>query len=241
MRSINKNLFTLIEILVVRGIIAILASMLLPALNKARDSAKKALCQNNLKQIGSCFRLYADENEGNFPVIQWGNGNMIYDINSSDLLTGIRPSLLCPAQTGLKDNYPYYDATRSGSSYRFALGYGNRTPPATNWYGWACQSRRWPPESYPNGDYGTPVPNIKFLGRTGDSPSQQAACEDPFSDTGMWLAYGAQWYSVDHRDSRKNNHKNGSNVLFADNHLEWRAKNAFVRKIRLYNTEYIRW
>ena len=64
----DKKGFTLLESLVVVGIIAVLAAILLPALSAARRNARRHLCFNNLRQIGLAFQMYADDWYHSYPV-----------------------------------------------------------------------------------------------------------------------------------------------------------------------------
>lgn len=77
-----RKAFTLVELLVVIGIIAVLISVLLPALNKARDAATGIQCLSNMRQIGLAVHMYASENDGWLPNASGtggGNGFKYYD------------------------------------------------------------------------------------------------------------------------------------------------------------------
>jgi prepilin-type N-terminal cleavage/methylation domain-containing protein/prepilin-type processing-associated H-X9-DG protein len=67
MRTLRHHRFTLIELLVVIAIIGVLASLLLPALSRARQRARVTICINHLKQIALLVHVYADESEGAVP------------------------------------------------------------------------------------------------------------------------------------------------------------------------------
>ena len=73
-KIMKKKNFTLIELLVVIAIIAILAAMLLPALNKARGKAKSIACANNFKQFGLIYNMYIGDSDDFIPTNLYGTG-----------------------------------------------------------------------------------------------------------------------------------------------------------------------
>ncbi len=92
----HRRGFTLLELLGVIATVGILAAILLPALARSREAARRTSCLNNLSQLGLALNMYADENDGKFP---WSGGN-----NNAECLKWLYPeyatlvdSFICPS------------------------------------------------------------------------------------------------------------------------------------------------
>ena len=108
----KSNVFTLIELLVVVAIIAILAAMLLPALNKARDKAKMIKCKSNLKQMGNCFMFYLQDYEETFPYHNLERVKCVEVYGSKELFD-------CPSSIYKNDSTATYYGWVMGYNYYY--------------------------------------------------------------------------------------------------------------------------
>jgi prepilin-type N-terminal cleavage/methylation domain-containing protein len=107
----RRSGFTLVELLVVIGIIALLIAILLPALRKARDAANRTGCMSNLRQLAFAFQMYLDENKGRWPA------------GSTFQRTGQAPAInasITPPYGPLFEDWVYYQRTRRLEDSRLA-------------------------------------------------------------------------------------------------------------------------
>lgn len=197
--SRTRNGFTLIELLVVIAIIAILAAILFPVFAKAREKARQASCQSNLKQLGLVVAMYTSDYD---EVLPWpahdSNGDSTWGADDMTWRSMVLPYVKnvqlyqCPSQ---RMTAPY-----DGRDYDGGLNGGYAM-------------------NYNHGDYGSPTPPGAAASAEIEVPATTILLFDHYGISEITSMANAHGFLNGYSSARR--HNDGANYLFADGHVKW--------------------
>ena len=214
-----RRAFTLIEMPVVIAIIAILASLLLPALAQAKAKAQGIKCQGNLRQLQFCWQMYADDNDGRLPPQNPGeNNNGLIALSGSWILGNVQNDLTSSnIEHGVLFTYNQSVAIYRCPADRSTVT-GHKSLPRTRSY-----SLSWYLGTDPKVFY-TPRIKLRESEIVSPGPSQVYTFIDEDArtiDDGTFFSPEEYDHSWDNLPAAR--HALGCNLSFADGHAEtWR-------------------